>query len=119
MNTIHESYPTTAPQGSVPDTVHPHDFRNVADAMGAGRRAAEAKAKNSVPALKQVLKSAVHDLAYGTAFSVCFAGYFARELVPEDLRSTVVRGLKRGQTAAQAAAAELRGPATTPAPVEI
>jgi hypothetical protein len=106
------------PHGIEPDPCHTRDFNNVAAAVGAGRRAAEEKAKAAVPTLKGAVKTTIHDLAYGAAFGVCFAGYFAREMVPAELRRTVVRGLQRGQTAAKAAAAELRGPVETPAAVE-
>jgi len=84
-------------------------FESVGGAMSAGRDAAEEKAKNTAPVLTDFVGAAIQDLAYGTAFGVCFTGYFVRELVPERLRHNVVRGLKRGKTAAKHAAEDLFG----------
>jgi len=82
-------------------------YDSVGDAMSAGRNAAEEKAKNSATATSDFVGAAVQDLAYGAAFGICFTGYFVRELVPERVRHNVVRGLRRGKTAAKHAAEDL------------
>ena len=82
--------------------------------MSAGRDAAEEKAKSSAGKTSDFVGAAVQDLAYGAAFGICFTGYFVRELIPEGFRRNVVRGLKRGKTAAKHAAEDLCGKHETP-----
>ena len=106
-------------QAQTPPPPPQQGYASFGEAVDAGRKAAEEKAKQAIPKLKGAFEGALHDVAYGGAFGVCFAAYFARELVPEEIRNSVSSGVERGRNAAKAAVTELRSekPGAEPSPI--
>ncbi len=72
-------------------------FDSFGEAMRSAVDEAASKAREAAPKMKSAVSDALHELTYNGTFGAVFLGTFAAELVPRNLRESMVKGAKAGR----------------------
>ncbi len=76
-------------------------FDSFGDATRRAMDEAAGRAKEAAPRVKSAVSEALHDLTYGTTYGAVFLGTLAAELVPRNLRESMVKGARAGREKAR------------------
>ncbi|MGC6427713.1 MAG: hypothetical protein ACON5H_12065 [Akkermansiaceae bacterium] len=92
--------------------IQKRQFESAYEAFRAGKEEGSVKAREEAPHVKGVLAEVIHDFAYSLAYGSNFAGAFANEFVPKNIREVMAKGAAArraaGVKAREKAAAAIR-----------